>query len=299
MNEQNILVIGSHGLLGSTLVKNLQRAQFKVKTSDIADVDGIDITSKASILHHVELWKPSFVVNCAAYTNVEACEDPKQYEIARKVNATALKYLGEVCREKNVGLIHISTDYVFGENDPKGYTEDHTPYSPLNKYGQTKAEGEANLIELYGGLSSSDFVRQSPLAYIVRTSALFGQGATNFIAKILQFAREKEFLEVVTDEVVSPTYVEDLSKGIIHLIEHQPKGGIYHFSGEGSCTRNEFAKEILRLSDISTPVKDTTLDKFNREAKIPNISILINTKFPKIRKWEEMLRDFLKEELRD
>ncbi len=294
MKSEHILVIGSHGLLGSTLVKTFNELGFKVSTSDISDENGIDITKKDSILKQFDLKRPDFVVNCAAYTNVEACEDADQYELANAVNALGPKNLCEVCLERNTGLVHVSTDYVFGENNPEGYLEDHQPYSPLNNYGKTKADGESNITNLMGGLSSSDFVRQSSSIFIVRTSALFGEGATNFIAKIIQFAKEKEFLEVVTDEVVSPTYVKDLSEAIAYLIQNKPKSGIYHFSGEGSCTRNEFAKEILRLTAINTPVRPTTLNKFARKAKIPNISILLNSKFPSIRKWEEMLEDFLK-----
>ena len=294
MINENILVIGSHGLLGSTLVKTMTDLGFNVSTSDISDTNGIDITKKESILRQFELQKPTFVVNCAAYTNVEGCEDPDQFQLANAVNAIGPKNLCEACLERNIGLVHVSTDYVFGENKPDGYLEEHQPYSALNSYGKSKADGEANILELMGGLIVSDFVRQSPSIFIVRTSALFGEGATNFIAKIIQFAKEKEFLEVVTDEVVSPTNVKDLSEAIAYLIQNKPKSGIYHFSGEGSCTRNEFAKEILRLTGINTPVRPTTLDKFNRKAKIPNISILLNTKFPKIRKWEEMLEDFLK-----
>lgn len=293
MKSKKVLVVGSHGLLGSTLVKLLKEKGHKVFTSDISDEGGIDITKPDSVEKQFSKVKPDFVVNCAAYTNVEACEDPEQYKIAYAVNADGPKNLAVAAINHNVNLIHISTDYVFGENSETGYEESHIPYSPLNKYGETKAEGETNIIKEMEGIVESDFVSQNTLSYIVRTSALFGEGATNFIAKILQFAKEKEFLEVVIDEVVSPTYVKDLSEGIIYLIENEPKGGIYHYSGEGSCTRNEFAKEILRLAGIDTPVKPTTLDKFNRKAKIPNVSILKNTKFPKIRRWEEMLEDFL------
>jgi len=305
MNNKKILVVGSHGLLGSTLVKLLMTKGFEVAISDISDDGGIDITKKDSVSAKFEETKPDFVVNCAAYTNVEACEDEQNLPLATAVNADGPKNLAEICIERGINLIHISTDYVFGENKPDGYFEDHQPYSALNKYGETKVQGEQNIINLMGGLgmadlsnstnslSASDFVRQNPLIYIVRTSALFGEGATNFIAKILQFAKEKEFLEVVTDEIVSPTYVKDLSEGIAYLIENQPRAGIYHYSGEGSCTRNEFAKEILRLAGIDTPVKPTTLDKFNRKAKIPNTSILRNSKFPQIRSWQEMLAEFL------
>lgn len=293
MNNKKILVVGSHGLLGTTLVKLLTEKGFNVATSDISDNGGIDITKKTSVLTKFDETKPDFVINCAAYTNVEACEDEGNYPLALAVNANGPQNLAEICLEKGINLIHISTDYVFGENKEEGYFEDYQPHFPLNKYGETKAQGEQKIIDLMGGLNLSDFVRQDPLVYIVRTSTLFGKGATNFIAKILQFAKEKDFLEVVTDEVVSPTYVKDLSEGIAHLIEKTPKAGIYHYSGEGSCTRNEFAKEILRLSGIDTPVKPTTLDKFNRKAKIPNISILRNSKFPKIRNWEVMVNDFI------
>ena len=293
MINTKALVIGSHGLLGSTLVNLLEDKGLHVYTSDISDKDGIDITNDKSVTMKLAEENFDFLVNCAAYTNVEACEDPEQYKIAYKVNALGPQNLAKECVKQGINFIHISTDYVFGENNEDGYLENHTPYSPLNKYGETKAEGERLVSEVYGGVGASDFVRQKPLGFIVRTSALFGVGATNFIAKILQFAKEKEFLEVVTDEVVSPTYVKDLSEGIVYLIENKPKGGIYHYSGEGSCTRNEFAKEILRLAKIYTPVKPTTLDKFNRKAKIPNVSILKNSKFPKIRKWEEMLEDYI------
>ncbi len=293
MPKSKVLVVGSNGLLGSTLVKLLEEKEFEVATSDISDENGIDITNKKSVESIFDDTKPDYVINCAAFTNVEACEDPESFPIALAVNADGPRNLAEVCTEKSINLIHISTDYVFGENNEEGYSEEHQPYSPLNKYGETKAQGEKNIIDVMDGLDLSDFVRQTTSVYIVRTSALFGEGATNFIAKILQFAKEKEFLEVVTDEVVSPTYVQDLSEGILYLIENSPKGGIYHYSGEGSCTRNEFAMEILRLAGIDTPVKPTTLEKFNRKAKIPNVSILKNTKFPKIRSWKEMLEDFM------
>lgn len=298
MKTKKILVVGSHGLLGSTLVRLLTDKGYQVSTSDISDDGGIDITKPKSVEKHFDDTKPDFVINCAAYTNVEACEDPEQFKIAYAVNAEGPKNLAAASINHNANLIHISTDYVFGDNDKDGYDESYSSFNPLNKYGETKRAGEYNLEKLRGCVEGSDYYSQSPLFYVVRTSALFGEGATNFIAKILQFAKEKEFLEVVTDEVVSPTYVKDLSEGIIYLIEKEPKGGIYHFTGEGSCTRNEFAKEILRLAEIDTPVKPTTLDKFNRKAKIPNISILKNTKFPEIRRWEEMLAEFMNSEFR-
>ncbi|MCA9380134.1 dTDP-4-dehydrorhamnose reductase [Candidatus Dojkabacteria bacterium] len=293
MKSKKVLVIGSHGLLGSTLVKLLKDKNYEVYTSDISDKDGIDITKPESVEKQLEKTKPDFVVNCAAYTNVEACEDLEQYKIAYAVNADGPKNLAHECRNRNINFIHISTDYVFGDNDEDGYEESHRSFNPLNKYGETKLAGEKNIEMARGCIEGSDYYSQSPLFYVVRTSALFGEGATNFIAKIMQYAKEKEFLEVVTDEIVSPTYVKDLSEGIIYLIEYEPKGGVYHYSGEGSCTRNEFAKEILKLAGIDTPVKPTTLDKFNRKAKIPNVSILKNTKFPEIRGWKEMLAEFM------
>lgn len=291
--SKKILVIGSNGLLGSTLVKLLTQKQFDVITSDISDGNKVDITNRDSILSKIQETNPDFIVNCAAYTNTEACEDKYTYPLALSVNADGPQNLVQLCAKYDIGLVHISTDYVFGENKISGYLENHTPYSPLNKYGETKVKGEQAIIKTMGGLKSSDFIKQDPLVYIVRTSSLFGEGATNFIAKIIHYAKEREFLEVVTDEVVCPTYVKDLSEGIIYLLEQKPKGGIYHYSGEGSCTRKEFAEEILKLSGINTPVKPTTLDKFDRKAKVPNISILKNSKFPDIRNWKEMLSDFL------
>lgn len=295
MNKK-VLVVGSSGLLGTTLVKQLKEKSFDVETSDVSDKDGIDITKPKLIKKVLERTNPDFVVNCAAYVNSEAAEDPENHKICEMVNADGPENLLKECLERNIGLVHVSTDYVFGENKESGYNEDHTPYSPLNKYGETKADGEKRIAKLMGGVDGSDYKNQDIHVYVVRTSALFGFGATNFIAKIIQYAKEREFLEVVTDEVVCPTYVKDLSENIIYLIENTPKSGIYHVSGEGSCSRNEFAKEILRLAEIDTPVKPTTLEKFARKAKIPNISILNNTKLPELRDWKVMLEDFMEGE---
>lgn len=295
MNKK-VLVVGSSGLLGSTLVKQLKAKNFEVETSDVSDENGIDITKPELISKVFKQTSPDFVINCAAYVNSEAAEDPENHKICEMVNADGPENLLKECLKRDIGLVHVSTDYVFGENRESGYNEDHQPYSPLNKYGETKADGERNITKLMGCLEGSDFYRKDLPVYVVRTSALFGLGATNFIAKIMQYAKEKEYLEVVTDEIVCPTYVKDLSENIIYLIENTPTSGIYHVSGEGSCSRNEFAKEILRLAGIDTPVKPTTLAKFPRKAKIPNISILNNTKLPELRSWEEMLEDFMDNE---
>lgn len=156
----------------------------------------------------------------------------------------------------------------------------------MNKYGETKLEGERAVEAVL--VSNPDLK-----AYIVRTSWLFGEGATNFIAKITKFAQEKDELSVVDDEVGCPTYVKDLALVLLELAEGEKESGVYHMCSKDSCSRYEFAKKILELQHIGTPVKPGKLADWQRKAKISNHSILLNTKLPPHRAWEEMLEDFI------
>lgn len=281
MSKKKVLVFGSSGMLGSYFCNLLEEKylDFEVIRNDKAD-GGVDITEESEVRDAIYDNKVDFVVNCAAYTDVNGAEENP--EIAFKVNADAPKYMAQACHHLNVPFIHVSTDYVFGDNREKGYPEDYDEFNPLNAYGVSKLEGEENVLGIKGD------------NYIFRTSWLFGPGATNFIDKISKYARELPELKVVTDEVGCPTYVRDLSEGMILALKGEVAPGIYHISSKDSLSRYEFAKEILRLQGIDTPIKEAKLEDFERKAQVPHISILLNTKLDEARSSTEMLEEYFK-----
>jgi len=264
-------------MLGAYFSNMLEQSIYEVVRNDKSS-GGIDITDKKAVKEVINEVKPYFVVNCAAYTNVEKAEDDR--ELAFKVNADAPKYMANVCSDLNISFMHISTDYVFGDNKEDGYTEEYSHFNPLNVYGESKLKGELNVLE------------SKPDSYIFRTSWLFGPNATNFIDKILKYAKELPELKVVTDEIGCPTYVKDLSEAMLLALDNQIVPGIYHLCSSNHISRYEFAKEILSLAGISTTIKECKLEDFPRKAKIPNISILVNTKLKKARTSYEMLQDY-------
>lgn len=282
--QKKILIFGSSGMLGSYLSNMLEDKKYKEKGYKVIKNDrstrGIDITDEKQIKKLITRSDCNYVVNCAAFTNVDTAEE--EPEIAFKVNADAPKYMAEICKELNIPFIHISTDYIFGDNKEEGYLEGCEEFNPLSVYGVSKLEGEQNVLEV-GGTN-----------YILRTSWLFGPGATNFVGKIAQLARERSELSVVTDEVGCPTYVRDLSEGIVLALEEKIEPGIYHICSRDYLSRYEFAKEILKEEGIEIPVNEAKLADFPRKAQVPNISILLNTKLPEARTSTEMIKEYFK-----
>ena len=276
---KKVLILGSSGMLGSYLCNLLEEKypEFKVIRNDKAE-GGIDITDEQQVREMVFETNADYVVNCAAFTDVNAAEDNP--EIAFKVNADAPEYMAKVCKEQDIPFLHISTDYVFGDNKEDGYKEDHSEFNPLNVYGESKLDGEQRVLET-GGKN-----------YILRTSWLFGPGATNFIEKISKYAKELPVLKVVTDEVGCPTYVKDLSEAMILALKEKIDPGIYHVCSRDPLSRYEFAQEILRLQEIETTMIEAKLADFDRKAQVPNISILVNTRLDEARTSTEMLEEY-------
>lgn len=291
------LIIGSHGMLGSELVRQAKKyTNWEVVTSDVSDEGGIDITNEASVKSYFEKYKPSIVINCAAFTNVDACETKEGFSIAQKVNGYGPGILAKAAIAHKTLFIHISTDYVFGNDNKNGYPEDYKKFRPVNKYAESKLLGEREVVKAYGGVvNGSNFKLQEPKGYIIRTSWLFGEGAKNFIAKIIELAGKLDSLKVVTDEVSSPTNVKDLSQRLIYIAEKMPASGIYHAAGRGEASRYDFAREILKDIRSKTPLFPTTLKEFGRTTGIPHYSVLLNTKLPVMRKWQDMVKDYLKD----
>jgi dTDP-4-dehydrorhamnose reductase len=281
MSKKKVLVFGSSGMLGSYFTNLLEEKydEFEVIRNDIAE-GGVDITVEQQVRNAIYESEVDYVVNCAAYTDVNGAEENS--EIAFKVNGDAPGHMAQACHHLDIPFIHISTDYVFGDNREKGYSEDYDEFNPMNVYGVSKLEGEQQVLEA-GGKN-----------YILRTSWLFGPGATNFIDKITKYAKELDELKVVTDEVGCPTYVKDLSEGMLLALKGEIGPGIYHVCSKDSLSRYEFANEILELQRIDTPIKEAKLEDFERKAKVPHISILLNTKLDEARSSKEMLKEYFK-----
>ena len=234
--------------------------------------------------------KPDAIVNTAAFVRVDDCE--AEQDKAFLVNALGARNIAVVAQELEAKLVHISTDYVFGgEPEPKStpYTEFDTPV-PLNIYGKSKLAGE-------------NFVQHLCTKYfIVRTSALFGiAGALgkggNFIETIIKLAKERDKLKVVNDQVFSPTYTRDLAKKIAQLITTEYYG-IFHITNSGACSWYEFAKAILKLAGLNTPVMPVTSAEYPQKARRPNNTVLDNYQLrllgmADMRSWQEALKDYM------
>lgn len=287
MDKPKALIIGAKGLLGREVVEQAEKyTDWEIVTSDLTDEGGIDITNEASVAEYYKKHKPNIVINCAAITDVNRCEtDSGYFDLAKKVNGYGPGLLAKHAVENDALLIHISSDHVFGENKQPGYKEDYDNYKPLNKYAQSKVLGEEEVRKYMD--------KEGNKLYIVRPSWLFGKGATNFIAKVIELSEKFDTLKMVTDEVSSPTYIKDLAQRLIYIIEEQPEPGIYHAAGNGAASRYDFAKKILEVLGKDTKLEKTTLSEFDRAADVPNYSVLLNTKLPPMRDWEDMVEDYL------
>lgn len=275
-----ILILGSKGMLAFKLID-----VFKGNELVKWDLPELDITKKEDVINKIADLKPELVINAAAYTDVDGCETNK--ELAMNVNGNAVGYIAEACSKINVPLVHISTDYVFDGKKASGYAEEDKK-NPINVYGQSKSLGEELLM------------KNTKKFFLIRTEWLYGPNGKNFVDTIIRLASEKPELNVVTDQVGSPTYTGDLAKKINEIAK---KGvfGIYHVTNSGSCSWFDFAKKILEIKKIKTPVKPTTSLEFKRPATRPAYSVLINKNLEKqgiskMRQWQEALKYYLEAE---
>ncbi len=299
----SILVVGAKGMLGGQVVAALQENRWREKfdvneqcgtaalgcaSNDIkihaVDLEEIDITKNASVEHCFDITRPQLVINCAAYTDVDGCE--RDRDLAMAVNGGGPGNLAQTCREHNAKLVHISTDFVFDGKKDKPYLPDD-PTGPLSVYGESKLAGEIA-------------VRQHLKDYIIlRISWLFGKHGKNFVTTIRRLAREREILEVVHDQVGSPTYAMDLAQAILHLVEVNAVG-TFHFCNEGICSWYDFACEIVRRSNLTAEVRPVASERFPRPASRPGWSVLDTAKYRQatgqpIRSWQAALADYLRD----
>ena len=276
---KTILVTGSNGQLGKCIEET--QAYYPSYRFVFTDPQTLDITNSSQTQKFFIDNKISWCINCAAYTNVDNAESKK--ENAYQVNAFGVKNLAEACEKYNVKLIHISTDFVFDGNKTTPYNEEDTT-NPSGVYGQSKLKGEKIITSI---------LKQY---YIIRTSWLYSQFGHNFLKTMLKLSETRNEINVVSDQVGTPTYAEDLSKVLMTIISRDnDKFGIYHYSNEGIVSWFEFAQKIFELKNLPVKINPIASTEYPTPAQRPKYSVLDKTKIKQafnieIPKWEESLK---------
>lgn len=286
---KKILVTGCNGQLGRAIRKEYEKEQVEFINTDVVEGDGVislDITDIEAVLKLTRERKPDVIINCAAHTNVDKCEE--QWDLAYKINAIGPRNLSIAARELDAKMIHVSTDYVFEGNGTQPYTEFDAP-NPVSAYGKTKLEGEK-------------FVKEFALKYfILRTAWLYGDGK-NFVKTMLKLAENHDEVSVVCDQLGSPTSAVELAK-MIHYLEETENYGLFHATCEGDTNWADFAEEIFKLAGKNTKVNHVTSVQYKEmnpaSANRPAYSILDNymlrlTSDYKMADWHEALEVYMK-----
>lgn len=226
-----VLVTGVHGQLGYDVVRELGLRHHEAIGVDIEDMD---ITDQKAVQQVIRQIHPDAVIHCAAWTAVDQAEAPENREKVHQVNAAGTSYIAHICKEMNIKMMYISTDYVFNGQGSQPWQPDCKDYQPLNIYGQTKLEGE---------LAVSDLVAKY---FIVRIAWVFGKNGNNFIKTMLNIGKNRDTLRVVNDQIGTPTYTFDLARLLVDMIETE-KYGCYHVTNSGGyISWYDFACEIFR-----------------------------------------------------
>ena len=275
-----ILVTGVKGQLGYDVMNELTK---RGHTGIGVDVEEMDITDAAKVEKVIKESDVEAVIHCAAYTAVDAAED--NVEICHKINAQGTENIAKVCKELDLKMIYISTDYVFNGEGTRPWEPDDER-EPLNVYGQAKYEGE---------LAVEKYLEKY---YIVRIAWVFGVNGKNFIKTMLNLSETHDELSVVNDQIGSPTYTYDLAKLLVDMVETD-KYGRYHATNEGLCTWYEFATEIFRQAGKEITVHPVTSEQFPAKAKRPHNSRMNKDKleangFDRLPTWQDALHRYLK-----
>ncbi len=276
-----MLITGAKGQLGTELADKADRSKYELV---LADMEEFDLTHEASTVSFLEKARPEIIINCAAYTQVDAAEANE--ELAKKVNADAPAVLADWCAKNGARFIHISTDYVFSGKHFLPYAEEDEP-DPQSAYGRTKLEGENRALESNKG------------TIIIRTAWLYSPYGKNFVKTILKLTAEKEEIKVIADQIGSPTSAADLARAILALLERADAIGIHHFTNEGVASWYDFAYEIASASGSACHVLPIKTSEYPTPAKRPAYSVLDKSKIKKligpIRHWREALQECLEE----
>lgn len=284
--EMKILVTGVKGQLGYDVVNECQKRGYDAIGVDVEDMD---ITDPESVDRVIAEANPDAVIHCAAWTAVDAAEEPENAAKVRAVNADGTQNIANVCKKLNCKLLYISTDYVFDGQGSEPWLPDQKDYRPLNVYGQTKLEGElavANTVEKY---------------FIVRIAWVFGVNGKNFIKTMLNVGKTHDTIRVVNDQIGTPTYTYDLARLLVDMAESE-KYGYYHATNEGGyISWYDFACEIFRQAGYPTKVIPVTTAEYGlSKAKRPFNSRLdkhklVENGFTPLPDWKDALKRYLKE----
>ena len=307
---KNVLVIGKNGQLGQSLKKILRRLSnlshntnnhsgINLEFIDYEEIfvfvsrEELDLSNPKSIKDFFYNKNFNGIINCAAYTSVDKAEN--QYILANQINNIAITQLAEIAKIQSIPLIHISTDYVFNGDKFKELNETDC-VNPQNVYGLTKYKGEQGMIK--SGCTGA----------IIRTSWLYSEFGNNFVKTMLSLAEQRDSIDVVADQVGSPTYASNLAKVLLMMFNTQKiievlnsQLNIYHYSDDGFCSWFEFAKTIFETADINCKVNPIKTKNFLAPAKRPQYSLMSKKKIKnfiinlQIPQWQDSLSDCLTE----
>ncbi len=279
-----ILVTGVKGQLGFDVVNELKKNNIEAVGVDIEEMD---ITDAAAVKKVITESKVDGVIHCAAYTAVDAAEDNE--EICRKINAGGTKNIADVCKELDIKMMYISTDYVFNGQGETPWQPDCKDYKPLNVYGQTKLEGELAVSETLDKY------------FIVRIAWVFGVNGKNFIKTMLNVGKTHDTVTVVNDQVGTPTYTYDLARLLVDMIQTD-KYGYYHATNEGGyISWYDFTCEIYKQAGYTTKVVPVTTAEYgvSKAARPFNSRLdksrLVENGFEPLPTWQDALARYLKE----
>lgn len=276
---KRVLVTGINGQLGYDVVKELDKRGY---ISVGVDKEKMDLTDLSNISNFIKDSNIDAIIHCAAYTAVDLAEDNK--DVCEMVNSLAVKEISNACKELDISLVYISTDYVFDGSKDGEYTESDIE-NPINVYGKTKLDGENYVKEILNKY------------YIVRISWVFGENGNNFINTMLRLSKEHKELNIIDDQIGSPTYTKDLAPLLVDMLESD-RYGLYHVTNEGFCSWYEFAKEIFKLKNIDIKVNPISTKDYPTKARRPLNSKmskqkLIDKGFIPLRNWKEALNEYL------
>jgi dTDP-4-dehydrorhamnose reductase len=276
-----VLVTGHRGMLGRAVVAELRRRGVEATGADVSEMDIADAGRVHAVVGRL---RPAVVINCAAFTAVDACETAR--ELCFAVNATGAGNVAAAAAAAGARLLHLSTDYVFDGSSRVPYAEEAAP-APLSAYGESKLEGEKLI-----AAAAPDYL-------LVRTAGLFGIGGVSFVSKILTQAKNGRSLAVVDDQRTSPTYAGHLAEALAELLDTDFRG-LVHVAGAGVASWYDVAAEVLKLTGRDVPLRPITTGELGQAARRPAFSALDCGKYTALTgrvvpHWREGLRTYLGE----
>lgn len=274
--------MGAQGMLGAEIFHaSLERDDIEIIPYARFNAD---IRNEEAVMEAVQKFDIDGVINTAAYTNVDKCEDERWSDDAWEINAKAPEYIASACREKDIPFYHFSTDYVFSGETNQAFSEDAS-VNPINAYGAMKAEGEKAVLAYDKG-------------YVLRTAWLSGEYGQSFVNKIVHFSKTLPSIKLITNEWGSPSFCEDVTASLFDLIlsDVPPAGNIFHLVNEGNASREELVAEIQDFLEMKTEI--VPVKTFGLPAPRPVSSILKNTKLPPLPSWQDGLHRLLAVEKR-